>query len=132
MGWRNVLLRGPTYPGNPDAQANGSAFLDGATITIAGAALQQRVQEAIIKGGGVLSSSQVDFGPEGTKGTVRLAATIEAPQTAIQGILYDLEAGMPYLFVDKLSIQSPRAFGEPESGKMRITMGVAGQWRTSE
>jgi general secretion pathway protein M len=50
-------------------------------------------------------------------------------QPALQTILYDIEAGMPYLFVDKLSIQSPEDFGEQESGRMRMTISVTGQWR---
>ena len=28
--------------------------------------------------------------------------------------------------------QSPEVFGEPESGRMRMTIGLAGQWRSSE
>jgi general secretion pathway protein M len=47
----------------------------------------------------------------------------------VQSILYDIEAGMPFLFVDKLSIQSPEVFGEPETGRLRVTMGVVGQWQ---
>jgi general secretion pathway protein M len=57
---------------------------------------------------------------------------MEVSQPAVQMILYDIEAGMPYLFVDKLSIQSPEVFGEPESGRMLMTVGVVGQWRSSE
>ena len=122
-------LHGGLAPSNPDARTTGSPFLEGQTITIAGAALQQRVQDAVTKAGGVLSSSRVEIDrPEGTKGFVYLTATIEAPQLAVQTILYDLEAGMPYLFIDRLLIQSPQTFGEPEGGKMRMTIGVAGQW----
>jgi general secretion pathway protein M len=50
----------------------------------------------------------------------------------LQTILYDIEAGIPNLFVDKLSIQSPEDFGEPESGRMRMTMSVVGEWRPPE
>jgi general secretion pathway protein M len=126
-------LRESSARGSLDARTLGSPFLEGATITIAGATLQQRVQEAVAQAGGVLSSSQVDFdGPEGIGGSVHLTATVEAPESAVQAILYDLEAGMPFLFVDKLSLQSPRTFGEPDVGKMRMTIGVAGQWQPSE
>jgi general secretion pathway protein M len=112
---------------------SGSPFLDGRTITVAGAALQQRVEEAVAKANGALMSSQVELdGPDAKNGFVGLTASLEASQPAVQAILYDIEAGMPYLFVDKLSIQSPEVFGEPESGRMRMTIGVAGQWRSSE
>jgi general secretion pathway protein M len=112
---------------------SGSPFLDGRTITIAGAALQQRVEAAVAKAGGALMSSQVELdGPDAKNGFVGLTASIEVSQPAVQTILYDIEAGMPYLFVDKLSIQSPEVFGEPENGRMRMTIDVAGQWRSSE
>jgi general secretion pathway protein M len=112
---------------------SGSPFLDGQTITVAGAALQQRVEAAVAKAGGALMSSQVDLdGPDAKNGFVGLTASMEVSQPAVQTVLYDIEAGMPYLFVDKLSIQSPEVFGEPESGRMRMTIGMVGQWRSSD
>ena len=126
---------GPNLSASTDSNTgvSGSPFLDGRTITIAGAALQQRIEAAVAKAGGALMSSQVELdGPDAKNGFVGLTASMEVGQPAVQAILYDIEAGMPYLFVDKLSIQSPEVFGEPESGRMRMTIGVAGQWRSSE
>ena len=78
-----------------------------------------------MKAGGALMSSQVELdGPDAKNGFVGLAASMEVSLPAVQTILYDIEAGMPYLFVDKLSIQSPEVFGEP--GRMRMTIEVAG------
>jgi general secretion pathway protein M len=116
-----------------NAGVSGSPFLDGQTITVAGAALQQRLEAAVAKAGGALMSSQVELdGPDAKNGFVGLTASMEVSQPAVQTILYDIEAGMPYLFVDKLSIQSPEVFGESESGRMRMTVGVVGQWRSSD
>ena len=116
-----------------NAGVSGSPFLEGQTITIAGAALQQRVEAAVAKAGGALVSSQVELdGPDAKNGFVGLTSSVELGQPAVQAILYDVEAGMPYLFVDKLSIQSPEVFGEPESGRMRMTISVVGQWRASD
>ncbi len=116
-----------------NAGVSGSPFLDGKTITIAGAALQQRIETAVAKAAGALMSSQVELdGPDAKNGFVGLTASMEVSQPAVQTILYDIEAGMPYLFVDKLSIQSPEVFGEPETGRMRMTVGVVGQWRSSD
>jgi general secretion pathway protein M len=116
-----------------NAGVSGSPFLDGQTITIAGAVLQQRVEVAVAKAGGALMSSQVVLdGPDAKNGFVGLTASMEVSQPAVQSILYDIEAGMPYLFLDTLSIQSPEVFGEPENGRMRMTIGVVGQWRSSE
>ena len=116
-----------------NANVTGSPFLDGRTVTIAGAALQERIGAAVAKAGGALISSQVELdGPEAKNGFVGVTANVEITQAALQTILYDIEAGMPYLFIEKLSIQSPEDFGEPETGRMRMTIGVAGQWRQSE
>ena len=113
-----------------DASLGGSPFLEGQTITIAGAALEQRVGAAVAKAGGALISSQVEVDdPEAKNGFVKLTAAIEVGQPELQPILYDIEAGMPYVFVDKLSIQSPEDFGEPESGRMRMTVSVVAQWQ---
>ncbi len=110
--------------------ANRSPFLDGRTVTIAGAALEQRISEAVGKAGGELLSAQVELdGPEAKQGFIGLTTSVQVGQAALQDIVYDIEAGLPYLFIDKLSVQSPEDFGEPETGLMRITMTVAGQWR---
>ncbi len=115
------------------ASASGSPFVDGRTITIAGAALEQRIDTGVANAGGVLTSSQLELdGPEAKNGFINLTATIEIGQPELQTLLYDIEAGTPYLFVDKLTIQSPEDFGEPESGRMRMSFAVVGQWRASE
>ena len=88
------------------------------------------MSEAVGKAGGELLSAQVELdGPEAKQGFIGLTTSVQVGQAALQGILYDIEAGLPYLFIDKLSIQSPEDFGERETGLMRITMTVVGQWR---
>ena len=115
-----------------DAQATGSPFLEGQTITVAGAALQQRVGTAVAKVGGSMLSSQIGLdGPAAKAGFVSLTANVEILQPALQSLLYDLEAGMPYLFVDTLAVQAPQAFGEAEGARMRVTIGISGQWQAA-
>jgi general secretion pathway protein M len=112
------------------APDNGPPFLIGKTITIAGAALQERVEAAVKKVGGNVLSSQIDLqGPRSAEGFVGLTESIEIGQAALQPLLYDLEAGMPYLFVENLAIQAPQAFGEAEGTPMRVLMQVSGQWQ---
>jgi general secretion pathway protein M len=116
--------------GSDDAQANGSPFLSGQTITIAGAALQQRVGAAVAKADGTVLSSQIVIdGPQAKGGFVSLTASLEIAQASLQPLLYDLEAGMPYLFIDTLAIQSPQTFGEAENARMRVVVGLSGQWQ---
>jgi len=120
----------PAVGATSDEQPAGSPFLEGDTVTVAGAALQQRIDAAVAKIGGAVRSSQIELeGPQAKDGFVSLTANVELPQPALQLLLYDLEAGMPYLFVDTLAVQSPQTFGEPESGRMRVVIGVSGQWQ---
>jgi general secretion pathway protein M len=113
-------------PGDTVAPS-GSAFLEGATVTVAGASLLQRVAAAVTKAGGNVLSSQLDVqgGPNAKAGFVSMVANCELEQSALQSLLYDLEAGMPFLFVDQLDIQVATA-GE---GKLRFLLGVSGQWQ---
>ena len=110
----------------------GSPFLEGQTVTVAGAALQQRITAAVGKVGGNVLSSQVDLtGTLSKEGFVSLVASCELDQPAVQQLLYDLEAGMPFLFVDQLVVQAPEGGtgAEAGGGKMRVLLGVSGQWQ---
>jgi general secretion pathway protein M len=107
---------------------SGLAFLEGATVTIAGAALLQRVAGAVTKLGGNVLSSQLDLqGTQSKAGFVSMVASCEIDQPALQPLIYDLEAGMPFLFIDQLAVQAPTtSSGE---GKLRLLLAVSGQWQ---
>jgi general secretion pathway protein M len=116
--------------GVPSEVPQGSPFLEGQTVTLAGAALLQRVGGAVTAAGGNVLSSQVDVQDAATKsGAVSLVASIEVAQADLQKLLYDLEAGMPYLFIDQLNVQVPDTVTRGEGGKLRVVLGVSGQWR---
>jgi general secretion pathway protein M len=119
---------GPSDPGSAaDAVPTGSPFLEGQTVTVAGAALLQRVAAAVTRAGGNVLSSQVELqGTQSKEGYVNLIASCELDQPALQPLLYDLEAGMPFLFLDQLVAQAPVAAGE--GGRMRVLLGVSGLW----
>jgi general secretion pathway protein M len=105
----------------------GSPFLEGQTVTVAGAALLQRVAGAVSRVGGSVLSSQVELqGTQSKDGYVNLVASCELEQAALQQLLYDLEAGMPFLFVDQMVAQAPAA--TVEGGRMRVLLGVSGLW----
>jgi general secretion pathway protein M len=117
---------------NPRAEPapTGSPFLEGPTVTVAGAALQQRITSAVTKVGGNVLSSQVDLeGSKAKQGYVSLVASFEVEQPALQQLLYDLEAGMPFLFVDQLAVQAPQTGAGEDGGRMRVLLGVSGQWQ---
>jgi general secretion pathway protein M len=115
------------------AAAEATPFLTGPTITIGGAALQARVEAAARKVGALMLSSELDLqGSRAREGFIAASESLEVAQANLQPLLYDLEAGTPYLFVDNLEIESPQAFGEAEGARMRVKIGVTGQWRKSK
>ena len=109
------------------ARPPGSPFLKGQTATVASAALLQRITSLIASAGGtVVSSEMVQQGAQSKDGYVTAIANCELEQDALQKVLYDIEAGLPFLFVDQLMVQSSSAPGE--NGKLRVTLGVAALW----
>jgi len=127
-------LRGRKAGGAASASAErpGTPFLEGPTVTVAGAALLQRVAAAVAEVGGTIQSSQVDvLGTQAKDGFVGLVVSCEMEQPALQKLLYDLEVGMPFLFVDQLGVQVPQttAANEGGAGRIRAVLGVSGQWQ---
>jgi general secretion pathway protein M len=105
----------------------GSPFLEGQTVTVAGAALLQRVAAAVTSVGGSVLSSQVELqGTQAKDGYVSLIASCELDHASLQALLYDLEAGMPFLFIDQLVAQAPVA--SSEGGRTRVLLAVSGLW----
>ncbi|MET4231294.1 general secretion pathway protein M [Bradyrhizobium sp. LA6.10] len=117
------------------AEHPGTPFLEGPTVTVAGANLLQRVAAAVGNVGGSVQSSQVDVsGAQAKDGFVGLVVSCELDQPALQKVLYDLEAGMPFLFVDQLDVQVPQttALNEAGAGRVRVILGVSGQWQAGK
>jgi general secretion pathway protein M len=126
--------RNPSSSRNADAKGTpfvtGSPVLQGPTVTVAGAALLQRVAGAITHVGGNILSSQVDLlGAQSKNGFVKVSVDCQVDQPSLQQLLYDLEGGMPFLFVDQLVAQAPEAATGALKGKMRVSILVSGQWQ---
>jgi general secretion pathway protein M len=122
----------PASNNAPDNSAipPGSAFLEGPTVTVAGATLLQRVAVAVTKVGGSILSSQVELqGPQSKAGFIGVIASCELDQPALQQLLYDLEAGMPFLFVEQLAVQTAVAVSGTREGRLRVQLTVYGQWQ---
>ena len=127
-------LQGRSARGGASSPAGraGTPFLEGPTVTVAGAALLQRVATAVGNVGGTVQSSQVDvLGTQAKDGFVGLVVSCEMEQPALQKVLYDLEVGMPFLFVDQLDVQVPQTAASNEAGaeRIRVVLGVSGQWQ---
>jgi general secretion pathway protein M len=126
--------RNPTVPRARGKESDGvnvgSPLLDGATVTVGGANLLQRVAGSITRLGGNILYTQVDLdGPQSKDGFVSVTVNCELEQPALQQLLYDLESGMPFLFVDQLVAQGPAAAATTPQGKLRLVISVSGQWQ---
>lgn len=109
----------------------GSPFLQGHSLNVAGASLLQRVGAAVRRAGGNVVSSQVDLNnPHAKEGWVGLIVSCDIEQASLQSLLYDIEAGMPFLYIDQLVVQAPRP--GTNGNRMRIVLGVSGQWWKGE
>ena len=105
----------------------GSPFLDGDSITVAGAALLERLTGAVARAGGNVASFEVEpERAESKDGYVKVIANCEMDPEALQGLLYDIESGQPFLFIDQLVVQAP----QPNSvgPQMRVLLGLSGMW----
>jgi general secretion pathway protein M len=122
---------GAASAGAAGSVPTGSPFLEGQTLTVAGAALLQRVADAVTKVGGNVLSSQVDVqGVQAKDGYVSVVASCEMDQTAMQPLLYDLEAGMPFLFVEQFVAQVAQGTTQAATGgRMRLLLSVTGRWQ---
>lgn len=108
----------------------GSPVLEGPTVTVAGAALLERVAGAVARVGGNILSSQVDLqGAQSKNGFVRVSIDCEVDQPSLQQLLYDLEAGMPFLFVDQLVAQVSETAANMPQPKTHASILVSGQWQ---
>ena len=121
----------PSHNGiNPAANvARGSPFLEGQTVTVAGARLLQRVSGAIANVGGRILSSQVDLQTTRLKpGFISVTINCELDQPGLQKLLFDLEAGMPFLFVDQLEVRSSERTTGSQNPHMQVLLSTSSQW----
>jgi general secretion pathway protein M len=107
----------------------GSPFIAGQTVTVAGANLLQRVSRTITRVGGRVLSSQVDLHTAQAKpGFISVIVNCELDQPGLQSVLYDLEAGMPFLFIDHLEVQAPESSSHAQAARMHVLLSASGQW----
>jgi general secretion pathway protein M len=110
---------------NTDSIPAGSPFLDGQTVTVASAALLQQITASITAAGGrVVSSEVAPRGERSREAFVRVIANCELEEGALLHLLYDIEAGMPFLFIDQFVAEAPAK----EGGRMHVLLGVSGLW----
>ena len=115
-------------PDSQQPEPEGSPFLEGESLTVAGAGLHSHIIGLILANGGFVTSSQSDLQsakPEDT--SLRLSVNFDIAYPNIQPLLYQIEAGKPYLFVEKLDLDAPE--GE---GPMKASLVVSGMWQRQQ
>jgi general secretion pathway protein M len=121
-------LEARPHANNDERAPSGSPILEGQTATVANAALLQRVTSAITTAGGTVISSEIDQnGTQSKDGYLKVISTLEIRHGALQRLLHDLEAGMPFLFIEQLLVQT--ISNPPDSDLLRVRLAVSGLWR---
>src|SRR5262249_47136145 len=110
-----------------------AAFLDAPTQGLAVSQLQAHLLQTAGADHAVLISAGVLAGKrEDPPDSVRLQATLDADLKSLQSLLYHLESGTPYVFVESLAVQLVGAKSEhAEDPLLRISLALRATWRRS-
>lgn len=118
--------------GSRPTAAPPAAFLDASTPGLASAQLQSYVGQLA----GNQNASLVSSGAETVKrddapDTVRVQATLDMNLQSLRALLYELESGTPYVFVDALTVQPVNAAAgqSVEDPQLRATLSLRALWR---
>jgi general secretion pathway protein M len=110
--------------------APAAAFLDAPTGGVAGASLQAYVARLAGQ-----HATLVSFAVQSTTGTesgdaVRVEASMDIKLSALQMLLYELESGTPYVFVESMTVRPTASAqaGAPDA-PLRVTLGLRALWR---
>jgi general secretion pathway protein M len=111
--------------------APAAAFLDAPTPGLAGAELQAYIARLADRHAALVSFGTQAAAGEDAGGAVRVDASLDISLGALQVLLYQLESGTPYVFVDTMTV---RATAGPTSGvsgdaPLRVTLGLCALWR---
>lgn len=112
--------------------APAAAFVSAPTQGLAGAQLQAYLQRVTDTQHAVLISSGMEPAKrEDQPDSIRLQATFEASFQSLQTLLYQLESGTPYVFVESLNIQlaAVNVQRPVEDPLLRITLELRAVWR---
>ena len=109
-----------------------AAFLDASTPALASAQLQSYLGQLA----GNQNASLVSSGGEAAKrddapDTVRVQATLDMNLESLRAVLYQLESGTPYVFVDAMAVQPVNATAghAVEDPLLRTTLSLRALWR---
>jgi len=113
------------------AKAPAAAFLDAPTIGLAGAVLEAHVAQlaghhATLISFAVQSGSAADAADD-----VHVEASVDISLSALQSLLYELESGTPYVFIETMTVRPAAAAAQSNAADplLRATLGLRALWR---
>jgi general secretion pathway protein M len=115
------------------------AVISAPTETVAASTLQQYLLDRLEQAGGTVQRVQAAIGRDAkSDGMRRVTAEIafDASSDALQHLLFDLETGTPYVFVDTLSAQPASPSGTAKTGispeLLRSSLVVSSYWSSEK
>jgi hypothetical protein len=125
---RTLAARPTTFSPSAGVASARSALLWAKTIGVAAADLQQRVEVASHDVGAKALSSRVDLlDASAANGALTYVGEIELDAASLQPLLYNLEAGTPFLEIADLSIQPLQDAGAGR--RLRVSLAATASWR---
>jgi hypothetical protein len=118
--------------GHLNLAAPPTAFLDAPTQSMASAKLQAYVaQLADLQHAGLMSSGAEATKREDAPDEIRLQATLDMDMKALRALLFQLESGTPYIFIDTLTVEPANATVNRvvENPLLQATMRLRAFWR---
>jgi general secretion pathway protein M len=112
------------------AMAPAQAFLDAPTPGLAGADLQAYVARLAARHAALVSFGVQASGDQAAD-VVRIEASMDMSLNALQVLLYQLESGTPYVYVDTMTLHAASGTAAPTTGEslLRVTLGLRALWR---
>jgi general secretion pathway protein M len=108
-----------------------SAYIEAPTQGLAGSALQAYLLQRADADHAVLISAGIQAAKrEDPPDSIRLQANLDMNLQALQTLLYQLESGTPYVFVESLVVQLVGAkLAHAEDPQLHISLGLRALWR---
>ncbi|MHB8884548.1 MAG: type II secretion system protein GspM [Methylovirgula sp.] len=109
--------------------APSAAFLNAQTSGLASAQFEAYLsQVALAQQANLISSGVQQARSSDARDMVRIQAILNINYAALQGLLFKLETGTPYVFIDSMTLQTAETTGE-YAPVVRVTLNLRAIWR---
>jgi len=115
------------------APAPAAAFLDAPTQGLAVAQLQAYLSQVVAGQHAVLISSGMQRADrDDTPDMIRIEASLNTALEPLQSLLYQLEAGTPYVFVVQVNVQQQSGQRGSQDAPLHVTLVLRAPWRRGQ